>query len=77
FAKAVWEGYRHGQKAKWISGEDYEQLLHEPLDAVRARLNIATPIAYIKAQRELGAEMASYLSQRREANAIPSEQLAA
>ncbi|MEO5866141.1 MAG: Coq4 family protein, partial [Sphingomonas sp.] len=42
FAKAVWEGYRHGQKAKWISGEDYEQLLHEPLDAVRARLNIAT-----------------------------------
>ena len=38
FAKAVWEGYRHGRKAKWISGEDYEALLAEPLDAARARL---------------------------------------
>lgn len=69
FAKAVWEGYRHGRKAKWISGEDYEQLLHEPLDAARARLGIATPVAYLKAQRELGAELASYLSTRRDAAA--------
>ena len=66
FAKAVWEGYRHGRKAKWISGEDYERLLHEPLEAARARLNILTPVAYLKAQRELGAEMASYLSNRRD-----------
>ena len=69
FAKAVWEGYRHGRKAKWISGEDYEKLLHEPLDAARARLNIATPVAYLKAQRELGAELASYLSTQRAAAA--------
>ena len=75
FAKAVWEGYRHGRKAKWISGEDYEQLLHEPIDAARARLNIATPVAYLTAQRELGAELASYLSTRREAAA--PERLAA
>ncbi len=67
FAKAVWEGYRHGRKAKWISGEDYEQLLHESLDAARARLNIATPTAYLTAQRELGAELASYLSTQRAA----------
>ena len=62
FAKAVWEGYRHGRKAKWISGEDYLELLHEPLDAARARLGIETPVAYLKAQRELG-DLASYLSQ--------------
>ena len=62
FAKAVWEGYRHGRKARWISGEDYEALMAEPIDAARARLGIATPHAYLKAQRELGAELASYLS---------------
>lgn len=61
FAKAVWEGYRNGRKAKWVSGEDYVRLLAEPLDAARARLNIATPVAYLKAQRELG-DLASYLS---------------
>lgn len=65
FARAVWEGYRHGRRAEWISGEDYVKLLGEPLDAARARLGIATPVAYLRAQRELGAEMASYLSNRR------------
>ncbi|MEG3087853.1 Coq4 family protein [Sphingomonas sp. PB4P5] len=63
FAKAVWEGYRHGRQAKWISGEDYVKLLSEPLEAARARLGIATPVAYLKAQRELG-DLASYLSNR-------------
>lgn len=66
FARAVWEGYRNGRKAEWISGEDYEKLLHEPIDAARARLRIAVPHVYLKAQRELGAELASYLSVRRE-----------
>lgn len=66
FARAVWEGYRNGRKAKWISGEDYEKLLHEPIAAARARLGIAVPHAYIEAQRELGPELASYLSARRE-----------
>jgi ubiquinone biosynthesis protein COQ4 len=75
FARAVVEGYRNGRKAKWISGEDYLKLMHEPLDAARARLGIATPTAYLHAQRELGAEMASYLSARKE-KAV-AEQLAA
>jgi ubiquinone biosynthesis protein COQ4 len=79
FAKAVWEGYRHGRKAKWISGEDYLTLLHEPLDAARARLGIATPVAYLHAQRELGPELASYLSTQRAATAaaIAPERIAA
>jgi len=72
FARAVWEGYRNGRRAQWISGEDYLALLAEPLDAARARLGIRTPAAYLKAQRELGAELASYLSNRREAVVEPS-----
>jgi ubiquinone biosynthesis protein COQ4 len=75
FARAVWEGYRHGRRAAWISGEDYEALLAEPLDAARARLRIATPTAYLTAQRELGPAMASYLSTQRAA-AAPTERLA-
>ncbi|MGO4327539.1 Coq4 family protein [Cupriavidus sp. M-11] len=47
FARAVIEGYRHGRKAKWLLGEDYETLLHEPLDAARARLGIARPDRYL------------------------------
>ena len=74
FARAVIEGYRNGRKAKWISGEDYLALMHEPIDAARARLGIPTPTAYLHAQRELGAELASYLSARKEKAA---EQLAA
>jgi ubiquinone biosynthesis protein COQ4 len=75
FARAVIEGYRNGRKAKWISGEDYLTLMHEPLDAARARLGIPTPTAYLHAQRELGAELASYLSAPKEKAA--AEQLAA
>lgn len=72
FARAVWEGYRNGRRAQWISGEDYLTLLAEPLEAARARLGIVTPVAYLKAQRELGADLASYLSNRREAGVEPS-----
>jgi ubiquinone biosynthesis protein COQ4 len=44
--KAIWEGYRHGRRAAWLLGEDYERLLAEPLTAARARLGIADPAAY-------------------------------
>lgn len=69
FTRAVWEGYRHGRAAKWLSGEDYLTLLHEPIDAARQRLGIREPKAYLEAQRVLGPDMASYLSDRREKNA--------
>ncbi|MCM8731078.1 Coq4 family protein [Hephaestia sp. GCM10023244] len=69
FTKAVWEGYRHGRKAKWLIGEDYEALMAEPIEAARRRLGIATPHAYLKAQRELGPELASYLSTQKQAAA--------
>ncbi len=66
FARAVWEGYRHGKRARWLAGEDYEALLAEPIDAARRRLGIATPVAYLEAQRALGPELASYLSRSRQ-----------
>ena len=55
FARAVIEGYRNGRKAKWLSGEDYERLMDEPIDAARKRLNIADPVKYRAAQAELAA----------------------
>lgn len=70
FARAVLEGYRRGKAAKWLPGEDYLQLMHEPLDAARKRLGLTEPVIYKRAQRELGEEMASYLSARREAAAL-------
>jgi len=76
FVKAVWEGYKRGRKAKWISGEDYERLLHEPLDQARQRLNLGEPVAYLKAQRELG-ELASYMSAPKAAAPATAEKLAA
>jgi ubiquinone biosynthesis protein COQ4 len=45
--KAIWEGFRHGRRAAWLQGEDYESLLAEPLDAARQRLQIAPPTAYM------------------------------
>jgi len=46
FARAVLEGYRLGRRASWLLGEDYEKLLHEPLDAARARLGITEAVRY-------------------------------
>lgn len=53
FARAVWEGWRHGRRAAWLHGEDYEALMAEPLRAARARLRIAEPSRYREAQRRL------------------------
>ena len=77
FARAVVEGYRHGRKAKWLAGEDYEALLAEPIDVARRRLNIPEPVLYRRAQRELGPELASYLSTQKVRNTAAPHKLAA
>lgn len=51
--QAVIEGYRHGRRARWLSGEDYVTLLAEPLQSARRRLNIADPVLYHAAQSQL------------------------
>lgn len=53
FARAVLEGYRHGKRADWLHGEEYERLMAEPLEAARTRLNIADPVAYRAARTHL------------------------
>jgi ubiquinone biosynthesis protein COQ4 len=53
FARAVWEGYRHGNRAAWLHAEDYEVLMGEPLEAARARLRIAEPVRYRQARKRL------------------------
>ncbi|HEV2567318.1 Coq4 family protein [Sphingomonas sp.] len=50
FAKAVIEGYRRGKQARWLSGEDYEQLMHEPIDQARRRLRLGEPVLYRQLQ---------------------------
>lgn len=51
--RAIWEGYRHGRRAAWLLGADYEALLREPLDQVRARLRILPPATYDAIPAEL------------------------
>ena len=46
-AKAVWQAYRNGRRAAWLPGQDFVTLLDEPLEAARARLNIARPTEYL------------------------------
>lgn len=55
FVRAVREGYRHGKRAAWLHGEDYEALMAEPIDAARKRLGIAEPALYKVAQARLEA----------------------
>ena len=46
YVRAIWQGYRRGKAAKWLQGEDYEQLLNEPLHAARQRLNLQPATVY-------------------------------
>ncbi len=55
-AAAIWEGYRHGRRARWLHGEDYEALLAEPLDMARKRLGIAKPVRYLAARDRLAQQ---------------------
>lgn len=58
--RAVWEGYRHGRKAKWLHQEDVATLFAEPLEDARKRLNILEPVAYKQAQEIDGAVPAAW-----------------
>jgi ubiquinone biosynthesis protein COQ4 len=45
--RSIWQGYRSGQRARWLPGEDLIALMHQPLDAVRERLGITPPTHYL------------------------------
>ena len=44
--RAVWQAYRNGRAARWLPALDYEALFDQPLEAVRARLNIRPADVY-------------------------------
>jgi ubiquinone biosynthesis protein COQ4 len=44
--RAVFEGYRHGRSAGWLPGADWEALLTEPIEAIRARYTVKPPTYY-------------------------------
>jgi ubiquinone biosynthesis protein COQ4 len=60
--RAVLESYRHGRRARWLYGADWESLLAEPVEAIKTRYRIATPhyypkvLAAVRAQRTATAQ---------------------
>lgn len=48
----VKEAKAHGSAAKWLAAEPWEKLLAEPLEDLRARLNIGTPTLYHEAMAQ-------------------------
>ena len=46
--RTVFEGYRRGRRAKWLVSADWESLLAEPVEAIRARYGIDPPAYYRK-----------------------------
>ena len=53
--RAVWQAYRNGRAARWLPGLDYEALFAQPLEAVRARLNIRPATVYQAVPAEVRA----------------------
>ncbi len=46
--RAVLEAYRHGRRAKWLYGADWESLLAEPVEAIRTEYGVQPPHYYPK-----------------------------
>jgi ubiquinone biosynthesis protein COQ4 len=49
---AVMEGYRRGRAAVWLDDLAWEQLMEEPLAALRARLRLSPPLVYDRIRAE-------------------------
>jgi ubiquinone biosynthesis protein COQ4 len=43
---AVLEGYRRGRSAVWVDDLDWEQMMRQPLAAIRTRLGLTPPAVY-------------------------------
>lgn len=46
--RAVFEGYRRGRWARWLYAADWENLLGEPVETIRARYRVILPAYYPK-----------------------------
>jgi ubiquinone biosynthesis protein COQ4 len=54
--RAVFEGYRHGRRTEWLFAADWENLLAEPVETIRARYGIIPPVYYPKVLAAIRAE---------------------
>ena len=58
--RAVFEGFRHGRRAAWLYAADWENLLTDPVEAIRARHSIIPPVYYYpKVLATISAEQAA------------------
>jgi ubiquinone biosynthesis protein COQ4 len=57
--RAVFEGYRNGRHAEWLYAADWENLLAEPVETIRARYRIRPPSYYVKIRAEVRAAAAA------------------
>lgn len=53
--RAALRGYRDGRRARWLPEQPWETLLHEPLDAVRAKLGVQDPVPYLALRHQLAS----------------------
>jgi ubiquinone biosynthesis protein COQ4 len=44
--RAVFEGYRRGRRAGWLVAADWEMLLGEPIDSIRAQFGVEPAVYY-------------------------------
>jgi ubiquinone biosynthesis protein COQ4 len=44
--RAVFEGYRRGRRAGWLYAADWESLLTDPVESIRARYRFVPPVCY-------------------------------
>ncbi len=65
--RAVFEGYRHGRRADWLFAADWENLLAEPVAAIRARYGVTPPVYYPKVLAAIRAERAANVEPSRAA----------
>ena len=68
--RAIFEGYRHGRSAGWLPGADWEALLAQPVDAVRAQFAVRPATYYPKILAAVGSRN-SAIANNRAAPAMP------
>ena len=45
-ARSIFSAYLDGRRAAWLPQQDWEALLHEPIESVRKKLEISSPVLY-------------------------------
>lgn len=70
--RTLWQAYRNGRRARWLYAADWENLLAQPLEELRARFGIRPPTCYPPIVPVLQRAMAA----ARAAGQTPAEALA-